>query len=145
GGRRGGGGGGRARVGGGVERDVGGHPAGPAGGRVAADAVVDRGHGGGGPLVGVAQRPPPAGQGAGAGEQQLQQHPGGEPVPGHGAADERQEHAVGVLGPGAPDVALDVGQRSGAAGGRAHVTQAPSRGAVAAQPRPLVLQQAERV
>jgi hypothetical protein len=78
----------------GVSEDVGGDAVGPAGERVAADALVDGGDGGRRPLLSVPQRPPGPGQTPDPREQQLQQHPGRQTVTPHRPSDQRRQHGV---------------------------------------------------
>ena len=68
--------------------------------RIVPDPVVHGGDGGRRPFVRVAERPPPPGQAAGPGQEELEQHPGRERVALDGSPHERQQHAVGSGGVG---------------------------------------------
>ena len=134
-----------AQLGGGVHQDVRRHPARPPLHRVGPDPVVHRQHRGGGPLVVVAQRPPPPGQAPRARQEQLEQDAGRQVVARHRPAHQGEEHPVGLGRRRRPHMRLQVAQRPRPHGVQ-HLAQLRPGGRVVGQVhRPLGLEQPEHV
>ena len=135
-----------AQLGGGVHEDVRRHPARPPLHRVGPDAVVHRQHRGGGPLVVVAERPPPPGQAPRAGQEQLEQHPGGQVVAGSIARRTRASRTRSASGGAAARTWASRSPSVRAPTGVEHLAQLrPGRRVVGQVHRPLGLEQPEHV